>query len=176
MKAKFLSGSSPSIPGSVRLSRSVNVTCRYVVGTNGSVSDVQIIDSSGNRALDQEVIRAVKTYRYSPAMQAGTPREVTLQRRSASSRRTTRTARHRGWLLLLRLLHDPYAKSQAARGPLPTERPSAVPSPRPSSGSDDFADVASSVRYMIRGSMPGAIPACGGAPSSNASSIARTAR
>lgn len=80
VKAKFLSGSSPSIPGSVHLARSVNVTCRYVVGTNGSVSDVQIIDSSGNRALDQEVIRAVKTYRYSPAMQAGTPREVTLQR------------------------------------------------------------------------------------------------
>lgn len=80
VKARFLSGSNPSIPPSVRLSRPVSVTCQYTVGTDGGVKDVTIVDSSGHRALDQEVLKAVRSYRYSPATQGGIPREVTMRR------------------------------------------------------------------------------------------------
>jgi TonB family protein len=80
VKARFLSGPSPSIPASVRLARPVSVTCQYTVGTDGAVKDAEIVDSSGFRALDQEVLKAVRAYRYSPATQGGIPREVTMRR------------------------------------------------------------------------------------------------
>ncbi len=80
VKARFLSGSNPSIPPSVRLTRAASVTCQYTVGTDGSVKEASIVESSGHRALDQEVLRAVRTYRYSPATQGGIPREVTMRR------------------------------------------------------------------------------------------------
>jgi TonB family protein len=56
------------------------VHVRYTVGENGRVSDVAVTRSSGNRALDDAVVRAVRRYRYQPATVDGRPRAVQLTR------------------------------------------------------------------------------------------------
>lgn len=78
VKAKFLSGSTPQV--NVRLTKHTTVTVQYTVRADGAVGNVQVTAGSGQKALDQSVVRAVQSYRYSPAKQGGIPREVQMKR------------------------------------------------------------------------------------------------
>lgn len=57
------------------------VRIRYTVNTNGSVSDVEITDSSGVPAIDRAVREAAVKMRYKPAVQNGDPRSVKIKRK-----------------------------------------------------------------------------------------------
>ena len=52
----------------------------YYVDTDGSVSGVRVSRSSGNRDWDRAVTSAASQWRYSPAVQDGTPRRVKVTR------------------------------------------------------------------------------------------------
>jgi TonB family protein len=56
------------------------VVVRYTVGESGRVSDASVSRSSGNDALDDAVLRAVRRYRYRPATVGGSARSVQLTR------------------------------------------------------------------------------------------------
>jgi len=58
-----------------RLGQQGDVIVRFVVRTDGSVSDVAVESSSGFPLLDTAAVTAVATWRYMPAMQGGTPVE-----------------------------------------------------------------------------------------------------
>ncbi|WP_133478364.1 energy transducer TonB [Cognatilysobacter segetis] len=49
------------------------VQLRVNIGTDGAVGEVQIQQSSGNADLDQVAAKAVRDWKFRPAMQAGTP-------------------------------------------------------------------------------------------------------
>ncbi len=49
------------------------VRLSWVVDTDGSVTDVVVDDSSGQKYLEKAAIRTVKAYKYKPAMQNGVP-------------------------------------------------------------------------------------------------------
>ena len=70
----------PSIPASVDEGLSLEVEIGYWVDTDGGVSGVQVTRSSGNRDLDRAVCSAASQWRYSPAVQDGTPRRVKVTR------------------------------------------------------------------------------------------------
>jgi TonB family protein len=57
------------------------VKVRYTVNTDGSVSDVEIVDSSGISAIDRAVRDSASKMRYKPAVQNGEPRSVRITRR-----------------------------------------------------------------------------------------------
>lgn len=57
------------------------VKVRYTVNTDGSVSDVEIVDSSGISAIDRAVKEAASRMRYKPAVQDGEPRSVKITRK-----------------------------------------------------------------------------------------------
>jgi protein TonB len=56
------------------------VTVRYTVDENGKVTGVSVERSSGNDALDDAAVRAIRRYRYRPAQQDGKPRAVQMRR------------------------------------------------------------------------------------------------
>lgn len=62
----------PSIVREAGLKTSVKAT--YTINTDGSVSDVEVVKSSGNALLDRAVAEAWSKLKYSPAMQDGVPR------------------------------------------------------------------------------------------------------
>jgi len=69
------------LPDSVRESGiDTRVTVTYTVGTDGSVSDVSVVQSSGNAAVDRAVVAAASRMKYRPAMQDGVPRSVKMRR------------------------------------------------------------------------------------------------
>ncbi|MEN6520390.1 MAG: energy transducer TonB [Armatimonadota bacterium] len=57
------------------------VKISYTVDTDGSVSDIEIVDSSGIRAIDKAVRNAASKMRYKPAVQDGQPRSVRIRRK-----------------------------------------------------------------------------------------------
>ena len=57
----------------MRLNWSGTTTISFTVETDGSVKDVQVVDSSGHDALDQAAIPCASTWQYKPAMQDGAP-------------------------------------------------------------------------------------------------------
>lgn len=57
------------------------VRIRYTVNEDGTVSDVQIADSSGIPAIDRAVVEAASKMRYKPAVQNGEPRSVKIKRK-----------------------------------------------------------------------------------------------
>lgn len=69
-----------SVPASVEEGLSLTVKVEYTVTNEGSVSDVSVIQSSGNRALDKAVISATSRLKYKPAVQDGTARSVKMTR------------------------------------------------------------------------------------------------
>jgi TonB family protein len=77
--ARKLSGMSASYPSdrSVRLKsgNSVSVRLGFVVTETGEVTDLRIIESAG-RLVDDAVLGAVRTWKYSPAVKKGTKVKV----------------------------------------------------------------------------------------------------
>ena len=58
----------PVYPASARNSGATGVvTVRILVGADGSVEDVTVVDSSDNSAMDSSVVTAVNKWRFSPA-------------------------------------------------------------------------------------------------------------
>ena len=55
----------------VRLNQEGTTTVRFTVNTDGSVSNVQVVSSSGHDALDQAAIRCASSWRYKPALDGG---------------------------------------------------------------------------------------------------------
>lgn len=56
------------------------IKIRYTVNKDGSVSDIEITQSSGIKAIDKAIIAAASKIRYNPAIQNGEPRSVTVKR------------------------------------------------------------------------------------------------
>jgi len=69
-----------SVPSSADEGMSFNVTVEYTVNTEGGVSGINVIKSSGNRAVDRAVTSAVADLRYKPAVQDGVARSVKMTR------------------------------------------------------------------------------------------------
>lgn len=57
----------------VRLNEQGTTSIKFIVNTDGSVSDVQIVNSSGYETLDDAAIRCASSWRYKPAEQGGQP-------------------------------------------------------------------------------------------------------
>lgn len=57
------------------------VRVRWTVDTDGNVTDVEVVDSSGNKAIDRAVCNAVSKRKYKPAVQDGEPRSVKMKQR-----------------------------------------------------------------------------------------------
>lgn len=57
----------------VRLNQQGTTTVRFMVNTDGSVSNVQIVRSSGHEMLDEAAIGCAYAWRYRPAFQDGRP-------------------------------------------------------------------------------------------------------
>jgi len=66
----------PTIPDSVEEGRTFYMEIEYYVETDGSVSDVRVTKSSGNRAIDRAVVSTAPKWRYDPAVQDGVARRV----------------------------------------------------------------------------------------------------
>ncbi|HLY04656.1 MAG TPA: energy transducer TonB [Rhizomicrobium sp.] len=56
-----------------RLNQEGTTSVRFTVNTDGSVSNVQVVGSSGHDMLDSAAIRCAQNWRYKPAMQNGQP-------------------------------------------------------------------------------------------------------
>lgn len=56
-----------------RLNQEGTTSIKFTVNTDGSVSGVQVVGSSGHDTLDQAAIRCAQNWRYKPAMQNGQP-------------------------------------------------------------------------------------------------------
>jgi protein TonB len=57
----------------MRLGWSGTTTVSFTVGTDGSVTGVQVVESSGHDELDQAAVPCASTWEYKPAMQDGAP-------------------------------------------------------------------------------------------------------
>ncbi len=71
--AKKASGSTASYPsGAPRLKSgdAVSVSVTFVVDANGDVDDVKVVESAG-AAIDESVIKAIRKWKYSPAIKQG---------------------------------------------------------------------------------------------------------
>jgi protein TonB len=60
-------------PSAQRLNQQGTTSIKFTVNTDGSVSDVHVVDSSGHDTLDQAAIRCASSWRYKPALQNGQP-------------------------------------------------------------------------------------------------------
>lgn len=59
-----------------RAGREGETIASFVIGADGSVSDVGVIQSSGHPDLDKAAIACVSNFRYFPAMQQGKPVQI----------------------------------------------------------------------------------------------------
>lgn len=64
------------VPRSLPEGELMTVRVEYTVTSDGDVADVKVIKSSGYKALDNAVVKAVSRYKYKPAVQNGVPRSV----------------------------------------------------------------------------------------------------
>ncbi len=74
---KWISGSAPEFSPAYAFPVRASVTVELTIRRDGSVADPQVI--SGPPMLREPVLRAVKTYRYSPCFLAGQPVDVRTQ-------------------------------------------------------------------------------------------------
>jgi protein TonB len=63
-------------PLAMRLGHTGNVTIGFTIGSDGSVSNVHVTESSGHDELDQGAISCAEGWHYKPAMQNGAPVSV----------------------------------------------------------------------------------------------------
>ncbi len=76
---QLLTGASPRYPYPAGvLPQPASVRVQFVVNTDGSVSDVKTLTAT-SKEMAGEVERAVKLWRYKPAMKANQPLKVILQ-------------------------------------------------------------------------------------------------
>jgi len=77
--AQKLSGMSASYPTdrALRLKSGTSVSVRlgFVVTEDGQVTDIRVVESAG-RLVDEAVLKAVRTWKYSPAAKMGTKVKV----------------------------------------------------------------------------------------------------
>jgi TonB family protein len=72
--AKKVSGPQVSYPDNAPRLRSgdrASVSVSFVVTENGDVTDVKLVESGGNKAVDEAVMAGVKNWKYSPAVKRG---------------------------------------------------------------------------------------------------------
>lgn len=60
-------------PAAQRLNQEGTTSIKFTVNTDGSVTGVQVVGSSGHDMLDQAAIRCAQNWHYKPAMQNGQP-------------------------------------------------------------------------------------------------------
>lgn len=60
-------------PAAQRLNQEGTTSIKFTVNTDGSVSNVQVVGSSGHDMLDSAAIRCAQNWRYKPAVQDGQP-------------------------------------------------------------------------------------------------------
>lgn len=60
-------------PSAQRLNQEGTTAIKFTVNTDGSVSDVHVVGSSGHDALDDAAIRCASSWRYKPALENGQP-------------------------------------------------------------------------------------------------------
>lgn len=77
---ELLKDSEPKIP-EIDEPGDYTVRISYTVDTDGSVSGIEIVDSSGVRAIDKAVKDSASKMRYKPAVQDGQPRSVRIRRK-----------------------------------------------------------------------------------------------
>jgi TonB family protein len=77
--ARKLSGASAAYPSDraarLKSGSSVSVRLGFVVTETGEVTDLRVVESAG-RLVDDAVLSAVRTWKYSPAIKRGTPVKV----------------------------------------------------------------------------------------------------
>lgn len=71
----------PRVPDSIDEGLTLQTEIEYYVEADGSVSQVRVTRSSGNRDWDRAVTAAASQWRYSPAVQGGVPQRVKVTRR-----------------------------------------------------------------------------------------------
>jgi len=77
LSSKVLFAKPPTYPTEARRSHEQGtVKLLVLVGTDGTVRDIQIAGSSGSQRLDKAALQAVKRWRWSPTMNGGTPMSV----------------------------------------------------------------------------------------------------
>jgi TonB family protein len=72
--AKKLSGLSVSYPDNapkMKSGDSVSVSVSFVVTENGEVTEPKVVESGGNRAVDEAVLSAIRSWKYAPAVKKG---------------------------------------------------------------------------------------------------------
>jgi TonB family protein len=76
-------GDSPDSSGMPRLKRGerVSVTVEFVVTEDGTVTDVEIVESQVGERLDQAVRDALKKWRFTPAVKGGVKVKVRESRK-----------------------------------------------------------------------------------------------
>jgi TonB family protein len=72
--AKKLSGLSVSYPDNapkMKSGDSVSVSVSFVVTENGEVTEPKVLESGGNRVVDEAVLAAIRSWKYAPAVKKG---------------------------------------------------------------------------------------------------------
>jgi protein TonB len=72
--AKKLSGLSVSSPDNapkMTSGDSVSVSVSFVVTENGEVTEPKVLESGGNRVVDEAVLAAIRSWKYAPAVKKG---------------------------------------------------------------------------------------------------------
>jgi TonB family protein len=80
IQAKKVSGSTASYPSNAPRLKSgdaVSVSVSFVVDANGDVDDVKVIESAG-AAIDDSVVKAIRKWKYSPALKQGVKVKVKI--------------------------------------------------------------------------------------------------
>ncbi len=83
--AKKVSGSSPSYPSELPKLRSgeqASVTVSFVVTDEGDVTEPKIVESGGSKLLDEAVLAAVRSWKYSPAAKRGVKVKVRITQKA----------------------------------------------------------------------------------------------
>ena len=79
--AKKIAGSSASYPSELpklRSGDSTSVTISFVVTEEGEVEEPRIVESGGGKVLDEAVLGAVRSWKYSPAAKRGVKVKVRI--------------------------------------------------------------------------------------------------
>lgn len=79
-KPVLIHDSRVSIPASVDEGLSLSATAEYTVNAEGSVTGIEIVKSSGIRAVDRAVTSAVSELKYKPAVSDGAAHSVKMNR------------------------------------------------------------------------------------------------
>lgn len=74
---KLLEGSPPRYPmESRRKHEQGTVVVRLLIGADGRVTDISVVQSSGFNRLDQAALQAIRTWRWQPTIRDGQPVEI----------------------------------------------------------------------------------------------------